>query len=89
MTLLAVSNPTAVDLRGLVQDVAADPAQWRPLVQHGPERHFQLLHRDAEGVVVGSAIVDLVAEHGAAAPGPVAAYLRSLTQAIASVKVPA
>jgi tryptophan synthase alpha chain len=45
--------------------------------------------RVADGVVVGSAIVDLVAEHGAAAPGPVAAYLRSLTDAIASVKVPA
>ncbi len=45
--------------------------------------------RVADGVVVGSAIVDLVARHGASAPGPVAAYLRSLTEAIASVKVPA
>lgn len=48
MTLLAISNPTGVDLRGLVQDVAADPSQWRPLVHHGPERHFACLHRDAE-----------------------------------------
>ncbi|HEX8383630.1 MAG TPA: tryptophan synthase subunit alpha [Sphingomonas sp.] len=45
--------------------------------------------RVADGVVVGSAIVDLVAEHGVAAPGPVTAYLRSLKAAIASVKVPA
>ena len=48
MTMLAVSNPTAVDLRGIVQDVAADPSQWRPLVQHGPERHFACYSRDAE-----------------------------------------
>ena len=45
--------------------------------------------RVADGVVVGSAIVDLVAEHGTAAPGPVAAYLRSLKAAITSAKVPA
>ncbi len=48
MSLIAVSNPTGVDLRGLVQGIAADPARWEPLVQHGPERHFALLHRDAD-----------------------------------------
>ncbi len=48
MTLLAISHPTAVDLRGIVRELAADPERWRPLVHHGPERHFALLHRDAE-----------------------------------------
>jgi tryptophan synthase alpha chain len=46
--------------------------------------------RVADGVVVGSAIVDLVATHGADAPAPVAAYIRSLKAAIgAAVKVSA
>ncbi|MGJ3626437.1 tryptophan synthase subunit alpha [Sphingomonas sp. MMS24-JH45] len=40
--------------------------------------------RVADGVVVGSAIVEIVAEHGADAPTPVTAYLRSLKDAIAS-----
>ena len=48
MTLLAVSNPTDVNLRGLVQDIVADPSQWKHLVQHGEERHFECLHRDAD-----------------------------------------
>ena len=49
MTLLAISNPTDVDLRGIVRDIAADPSTWRPLVDHDPEqRHFALLHRDAD-----------------------------------------
>lgn len=39
--------------------------------------------RVADGVVVGSAIVDLVAEHGAEAAEPVRAYVNSLAQAIA------
>jgi tryptophan synthase alpha chain len=44
----------------------------------------------ADGVVVGSAIVELVAQHGAHAPGPVTAYVRSLADALASArKVPA
>ena len=38
--------------------------------------------RVADGVVVGSAIVDLVAQHGAAAPEPVRAYIQSLKSAI-------
>jgi tryptophan synthase alpha chain len=38
--------------------------------------------RVADGVVVGSAIVDLIAEHGADAPGPVRAYIQSLAAAI-------
>ena len=41
--------------------------------------------RVADGVVVGSAIVEIVAEHGVAAPAPVTAYIRSLKDAIASV----
>ncbi len=46
--------------------------------------------RVADGVVVGSAIVDLVAQHGADAAEPVRAYVNSLAQAIASAaKVPA
>lgn len=46
MSLIAVSNPTAVDLRGIVKDVVADPTLWKHLVQHGEERHFELFHRD-------------------------------------------
>lgn len=38
--------------------------------------------RVADGVVVGSAIVELVAEHGAKAAGPVEAYVRTLANAI-------
>lgn len=40
--------------------------------------------RVADGVVVGSAIVEIVAEHGADAAAPVTAYIRSLKDAIAS-----
>lgn len=42
--------------------------------------------RVADGVVVGSAIVDLVAEHGANAAGPVQNYVASLGQAIAAAR---
>jgi tryptophan synthase alpha chain len=46
--------------------------------------------RVADGVVVGSAIVDLVAQHGAEAAEPVRAYVNSLAQAVATAKrVPA
>ena len=45
--------------------------------------------RVADGVVVGSAIVELVGAHGAHAPAHVAAYLHSLKVAITSAKVPA
>ena len=38
--------------------------------------------RVADGVVVGSAIVDLVARHGEDAPGPVCAYVSDLAAAI-------
>lgn len=38
--------------------------------------------RVADGVVVGSAIVDLVGRHGVDAPGPVSHYIRSLGDAI-------
>ncbi|HVJ00095.1 MAG TPA: tryptophan synthase subunit alpha [Sphingomonas sp.] len=38
--------------------------------------------RVADGVVVGSAIVDLVARHGEDAPGPVRAYVADLAAAI-------
>ena len=42
--------------------------------------------RVADGVVVGSAIVDLVARHGADAPAPVTAYITSLADALASAR---
>ena len=46
--------------------------------------------RVADGVVVGSAIVELVGEHGANAPAHVERYVSSLAQAIANArKVPA
>ncbi|MBW6529117.1 tryptophan synthase subunit alpha [Sphingomonas sp. RRHST34] len=40
--------------------------------------------RVADGVVVGSAIVELVARHGAAAAAPVTAYVQSLAAALAA-----
>ena len=40
----------------------------------------------ADGVVVGSAIVDLVARHGAGAPESVRAYIQSLKTAIAAAR---
>jgi len=44
----------------------------------------------ADGVVVGSAIVDLIAAHGPDAPGPVATYIASLAAAVREArKVPA
>lgn len=42
--------------------------------------------RVADGVVVGSAIVELVARHGAAAPDAVLEFIRSLSTAIRSVE---
>ncbi|WP_433910603.1 tryptophan synthase subunit alpha [Sphingomonas yabuuchiae] len=42
--------------------------------------------RVADGVVVGSAIVDLVGEHGAAAPAPVRAYIQTLSSALADAR---
>ena len=42
--------------------------------------------RVADGVVVGSAIVEIVAAHGADAPGPVTTYVRSLADAVASAR---
>ncbi len=38
--------------------------------------------RHADGVVVGSAIVDIVAQHGADAPAPVRAFIASLREAM-------
>ena len=40
----------------------------------------------ADGVVVGSAIVEIVAQHGTAAAEPVRTYIASLAQAIASAR---
>ena len=40
----------------------------------------------ADGVVVGSAIVELVAQHGTAAAEPVRAYIKSLADAVASAR---
>ena len=42
--------------------------------------------RVADGVVVGSAIVDLVGEHGANAPAPVRAYIETLSSALADAR---
>ncbi len=42
--------------------------------------------RVADGVVVGSAIVELVGEHGADAPAPVRAYVRSLADAVRAAR---
>jgi tryptophan synthase alpha chain len=42
--------------------------------------------RVADGVVVGSAIVEIVAEHGAAAPAPVAAYIKTLSAALTDAR---
>lgn len=42
--------------------------------------------RVADGVVVGSAIVELVAEHGADAPAAVTAYIQTLSAAIRAAK---
>jgi tryptophan synthase alpha chain len=42
--------------------------------------------RVADGVVVGSAIVDLVGEHGTASPGPVRDYVASLAAAIRAAR---
>jgi tryptophan synthase alpha chain len=42
--------------------------------------------RVADGVVVGSAIVEIIAQHGAGAAEPVRAYIASLADAIASAR---
>jgi tryptophan synthase alpha chain len=42
--------------------------------------------RVADGVVVGSAIVELIGQHGAAAAGPVREYVASLAKAIAAAR---
>ncbi|RHW16972.1 tryptophan synthase subunit alpha [Sphingomonas gilva] len=42
--------------------------------------------RVADGVVVGSAIVELVGRHGADAPAAVTAYIRTLSDALASAR---
>jgi tryptophan synthase alpha chain len=42
--------------------------------------------RIADGVVVGSAIVEIVAAHGADAPAAVTTYIRSLADAVASAR---
>ena len=42
--------------------------------------------RVADGVVVGSAIVDIVAQHGSDAAAPVRDYIRSLSTAIAAAR---
>ncbi len=42
--------------------------------------------RVADGVVVGSAIVDIIAQYGDAAPGPVRDYIASLSDAIKAAR---
>lgn len=41
----------------------------------------------ADGVVVGSAVIDLVAQHGANAAGPVKDYVRTLADAVHSARM--
>jgi len=50
-----------------------------------PEQAAQVA-RVADGVVVGSAIVELVGRHGEDAPGPVRAYIESLSAAIRAAR---
>ncbi|WP_174286498.1 tryptophan synthase subunit alpha [Sphingomonas bacterium] len=50
-----------------------------------PEQAAQVA-RVADGVVVGSAIVEIVARHGVGSPGPVAAYIRTLADAVAGAR---
>ncbi len=47
----------------------------------GPEQ-AEAIGRVADGVVVGSAIVDLIGEHGAAAAGPVRDFISTLSAAV-------
>ena len=54
-----------------------------------PEQARAIAAAGADGVVVGSALVDLVAEHGAQAPGPLGDLTRALAQAVHSAKAPA
>ncbi|MBX9731258.1 MAG: tryptophan synthase subunit alpha [Sphingomonas sp.] len=50
----------------------------------------EAIARVADGVVVGSAIVEIIAEHGAGAPAPVTRYIASLDAAIRTArKIPA
>ncbi len=50
-----------------------------------PEQAADIAHV-ADGVVVGSAIVEIIAEHGAGAPPHVKAYVKSLSDAIRSAR---
>ena len=50
-----------------------------------PEQAAQIA-RVADGVVVGSAIVELIGQHGADAPAHVRAYIQTLSQAIHAAK---
>jgi tryptophan synthase alpha chain len=50
-----------------------------------PEQAAQI-GRIADGVVVGSAIVELVGKHGKDAAGPVRAYIQSLSAALAAAR---
>jgi tryptophan synthase alpha chain len=47
----------------------------------GPEQ-AEAIGRVADGVVVGSAIVELIGEHGAAAAGPVRDFISTLSAAV-------
>ena len=51
-----------------------------------PEQARAIAAAGADGVVVGSALVDLVAEHGADAAGPVEELTRALAQAVHSAR---
>ena len=50
-----------------------------------PEQAQAIAHV-ADGVVVGSAIVEIIGEHGMDAPGPVTRYVRSLAEAIGAAR---
>jgi tryptophan synthase alpha chain len=48
--------------------------------------HAAAIAKVADGVVVGSALVDLIAQHGANAPGPVREFTRVLADAVHSAR---
>ena len=57
-----------------------------PLPRRGAQSSAQPGASPREGSDVGSAIVDLVGTHGAAAPTQVRAYIQSLSAALAAPK---
>ena len=53
-----------------------------------PEQAAAIARAGADGVVVGSALVEIVAAHGPAAPAHLEAAVRALVDALASAATP-